>query len=124
MVLTRLLDVTLTLSTCNLAFRGHKETVYGNDSCPKGIFLSIVELLAKYDPILQELLSKPKGQIKYLSPKIQNELISVLVQKVENALRLSNLAILSIENSMARNLNFDDVINTFAEQKVRRKEFK
>ena len=37
--------------------------------------------------------------------------------------RLNNLAILSIENSMARNLNFDDVINTFAEQKTRRKEF-
>lgn len=85
-VLTRLLDVTLTLSTCNLAFRGHRELVYAHDSGPKGNFLSIVELLAKYDPILQELLSKPKGQIKYLSPKIQNELIAVLVQKVENAL--------------------------------------
>ncbi|XP_049306337.1 zinc finger MYM-type protein 1-like [Bactrocera dorsalis] len=85
-VLTRLLDVTLILSICNLAFRGHKETVYGNDSGPKGNFLSIVELLAKYEPILQELLSKPKDQIKCLSPKIQNDLIAVLVQKVENAL--------------------------------------
>lgn len=37
--------------------------------------------------------------------------------------RLRNLAILSIENSMARSLNFDDVIDTFAEQKARRKEF-
>lgn len=37
--------------------------------------------------------------------------------------RLRNLAILSIENSMARSLNFDDVIDTFAEQKARKKEF-
>ena len=37
--------------------------------------------------------------------------------------RLRNLAILSIENSMTRSLNFDDVIETFAEQKARRKEF-
>jgi hypothetical protein len=85
-VLSRLLDVTLTLSTCNLAFRGHREKADSNDPSSRGNVLSIVELLAKYDPILQELLSKPKGQIKYLSPKIQNELISVLVLKVENAL--------------------------------------
>lgn len=85
-VLTRLLDVTLTLSTCNLAFRGHRENADSSDPSSKGNFLSIVELLGKYDPILQELLNKPKGQIKYLSPKIQNELISVLVLKVENAL--------------------------------------
>ena len=78
-VLSRLLDVTL--STCNLAFRGHRENT---DS--KGNFLRIVELLGKYDPVLQELLRKPKGQIKYLSPKIQNELISVLVLKIEKAL--------------------------------------
>lgn len=37
--------------------------------------------------------------------------------------RLSGLAILSIEHSMAGCLNFDDVINTFAEQKARKKEF-
>ena len=37
--------------------------------------------------------------------------------------RLRSLAILSIEHSKARNLNFDDFINTFAEQKARKKEF-
>lgn len=37
--------------------------------------------------------------------------------------RLRNLAILSIENSMPRSLNFDDLIDTFAEQKARKKEF-
>ena len=37
--------------------------------------------------------------------------------------RLRSLAILSIEHSKARNLKFDDIINTFAEQKARKKEF-
>ena len=37
--------------------------------------------------------------------------------------RLRNLAILSIEHAKARNLNLDDVINTFAEQKARKKAF-
>ncbi|XP_026481919.1 zinc finger MYM-type protein 1-like [Ctenocephalides felis] len=81
-VLSRLLDVTLTLSTCNLAFRVHRENV---DSSSKGNFLSIIELLAKYDPILHELVSKPKGQVKYLSPIIQNELIYVLTLKLQDA---------------------------------------
>lgn len=34
--------------------------------------------------------------------------------------RLNNLAILSIENDVAHNLNFDDVIDTFAARKARK----
>ena len=48
-VLTRITDVTLTLASCNLAFRGHREKV-GEPS--SGNFLSIVELLFRYDPVL------------------------------------------------------------------------
>ena len=48
-VLTRITDVTLTLASCNLAFRGHPEKV-GEPS--SGNFLSIVELLSRYDPVL------------------------------------------------------------------------
>lgn len=80
------LMLSLTLSTCNLVFRDHREKADYNDTSSRGNFLSIVELLGTYDLILQELLSKSKGQIKYLSPKIQNEFISVLVLKIENAL--------------------------------------
>ncbi|GBP48726.1 hypothetical protein EVAR_88187_1 [Eumeta japonica] len=60
-VLSRLLEVTLILSTCNLAFRGHREKADSYDPSSLGNFLSIIELLRKYDPILQELLSKPKS---------------------------------------------------------------
>ncbi|GBP82999.1 hypothetical protein EVAR_58446_1 [Eumeta japonica] len=45
------------------ALRGYREKADSNDPSSLGNFLSsIVELLGKYDPILQELLSKPKGQ--------------------------------------------------------------
>lgn len=80
-VIDRLLNITITLATCNLPFRGHREQIGINDG-QNGNFLSIVELLANYDPILKELIEKPAGSIRYLSPTIQNELINLLSQTV------------------------------------------
>ena len=48
----------------------------------KGSFLSIIQLLAKYDTVFDKLLQLPKGSPKYLSPLIQDELISVLAEEV------------------------------------------
>lgn len=42
-VLTRVTDITLTLASCNLAFRGHREQV---GELNNGNFLSVIELLA------------------------------------------------------------------------------
>lgn len=70
---------TLTLATCNLAFRGHRD-ILGQQNC--GNFLAIIELLASYDPVLEELIKRPEGSVKYLSPIIQNELIYILSQRV------------------------------------------
>lgn len=70
-------SMTLTLSNCNLAIRGHREKVYGHNSSPKGNLLSIFELLAKHDRILQKLLSKSKVQIKY--SKVQKYKLSLLL---------------------------------------------
>lgn len=68
-------------STGFLAFRGSKENI---EELNKGNFLSVIELLTKYDPILSELLAKPTGSIKYLSHQIQNEVISLLGQEVHD----------------------------------------
>uniref|UniRef100_A0A8C3G567 Uncharacterized protein n=1 Tax=Cyclopterus lumpus TaxID=8103 RepID=A0A8C3G567_CYCLU len=46
-------------------------------------FLSVIELLGRYDPILQRLISS-ESKTKYLSPQIQNEIISIMAQKVQN----------------------------------------
>ena len=40
--------------------------------------MALVELVAKYDPVLKELLDKPKGSVCYLSPTIQNKVIALL----------------------------------------------
>uniref|UniRef100_H3AP21 DUF4371 domain-containing protein n=1 Tax=Latimeria chalumnae TaxID=7897 RepID=H3AP21_LATCH len=79
-VLERLINVTLTLSMCNLAFRGHRKVLGHANS---GNFLSIVELLAKYNPVLKQLVSMPSGSIRYLSHTIQEELIEILSKRIE-----------------------------------------
>lgn len=79
-VLTRITDVTLTLASCNLAFRGHREKI---GEVNTGNVLAVIELLARYDPILRELLDK-EGNVNYLSPSIQNELIALLSNKVQD----------------------------------------
>lgn len=79
-ILRRIIDVTLTLATNNLAFRGHREKL-GELHC--GNFLSIIHLLTKYDPVLKDILDKQECSITYLSPQIQNEIISLLSAEVE-----------------------------------------
>ena len=78
-VLERLGNVTLMLATCNLPFRGPSEELSKDN---KGNFLSIIQLFAKYDTVLDKLLQLPEGSPKYLSSLIQHELISVLVEEV------------------------------------------
>ena len=76
---TTALNVTLMLTKCNLAFRGSSE---GLSKDNKSNFLSIIQLLAKHDPVLDKLLQLLKGSPKYLRLLIQNELISVLAKEV------------------------------------------
>nr|CAI5852486.1 unnamed protein product [Callosobruchus analis] len=75
-VLHRMINVIITLVSCNLPLRGHD-----SDS---GNFMAISRLLSNYDAALKELLLKPKGEITYLGPTIQNEIISLLGTTVRN----------------------------------------
>ncbi|XP_026471498.1 zinc finger MYM-type protein 1-like [Ctenocephalides felis] len=75
-VLHRIINVIITLASCNLPLRGH-------DSDSEN-FMSILRLLSNYDAVLKELLLNPKGAINYLSPLIQNEIISLLGTAVRN----------------------------------------
>ncbi|KAF3833167.1 hypothetical protein F7725_026832 [Dissostichus mawsoni] len=79
-VVERIVNVTLTLASSNLAFRGHRE-VLGEGKA--GNFLSIIELLARYDPVLKELINRPEGSVKYLSHQIKDEIIYILSQRVK-----------------------------------------
>ena len=57
-VLERLVNVTLMLAKCNSPFRGFSEELSKDN---KGNFLSIIQLLATYDTVLDKLLQLPKG---------------------------------------------------------------
>ena len=56
-ILERLVNVTLMLAKCNLPFRGSSEELLKNN---KDNFLSIIQLLAKYDTVSDKLLQLPK----------------------------------------------------------------
>lgn len=84
-ILERILDVTLFLASRNLPFRGSTETL-GN--VRNGNFLGTVELVAKYDPLLNDHLRKVKEKrpstrvTHYLSPESQNEFIELCGDRV------------------------------------------
>lgn len=89
-VLYRLLNIIQFLAKQNLAFRGHREDIRGDDSGNRGNFLELVHLLAKYDPLLMEHLTKIKlgarVSVSYLSPETQNEFINLLGQQVRSTI--------------------------------------
>lgn len=66
----------------NLALRG-KSGLIGENNC--GIFLNTIELISHYHSLLAEhilTIKSKKGSISYFSPKIQNEIISLMGEKV------------------------------------------
>jgi hypothetical protein len=79
--LDRIIHLIITLSKCNVAFRGHREQ--DGDEGSHGNFLQFIHLIARYDPVLENLLSKPKGSTKYLSGSIQNEIIEILANRLK-----------------------------------------
>lgn len=86
-ILRRLFHVTLFLAERGLAFRGDSNKI---DHPSNGNFLGILELLAKYDPLLNDHLRKVRHsqeagtrlQVHYLSADIQNEFISICAAEV------------------------------------------
>jgi hypothetical protein len=81
-VLDRIVNVTITLACNNIAFRDHRE--HNNKELNRGDFLAVIDLSAKYDPVLEQLLEKPKGIITHLSPKIHNEIIALLAESIKS----------------------------------------
>ncbi|ODM89992.1 Zinc finger MYM-type protein 1 [Orchesella cincta] len=83
-VLKSMLQAALFLAKNNLAFRGTTEKI-GAPDC--GNFLSLIELLSHYHPPLARHIDRlEKGKTSYMSPKIQNEFLSLSANSVRKSI--------------------------------------
>ena len=81
-----LLAIIQHLAEINLAFWGSVDHLYVPNN---GIFLGLVELIAKFDPIMKEHLRRIQDDEihdHYLGKSIQNELISIMGSKVRTVI--------------------------------------
>lgn len=79
-----LIDVIVLLARTGHPLRGHRE---GPDSHNRGLFLEITDLLAQYDPVLQDHFENSPRNATYTSMGIQNELIAALYRSVMEELK-------------------------------------
>ncbi|KAL2998994.1 hypothetical protein AAZX31_09G133300 [Glycine max] len=85
-VLHRIIAIVKYLSKNNLAFHGTNEKMYEKGN---GNFLSLIEILAEFDPIMQEHVRQIKSnetRNHFLSNTIQNELIEMIAFQVKNSI--------------------------------------
>lgn len=82
-VLLRIVSIIKMLGESCLAFQGKTDKLYERSN---GNFLKLIQLLAEFDPVMQEhvrrILMKEEKKATYLSKNIQNELISIIFEKI------------------------------------------
>ena len=76
-------DCVLFLSKQGLPFRGHNESQAAGN---RGNFLELIRFVARYCPQLQKWLDSHPGNVTYMSSEIQDEMISIVANKIRSEL--------------------------------------
>lgn len=84
-ILNRIIDCIKFCGTHELSLRGHDET---DQSCNRGVFQDLVELLSKLDDKLDEHL-KTATVSKYTSSTIQNEILQCILEVFHEDLKVA-----------------------------------
>lgn len=86
-IFQRIIETILYLAEGNMAFRGINDKLYEPHN---GNFLRLIELIAKFDPVLKDHISRSAPTVEgtkrkhtYLSHTIQDELITKMAEKVK-----------------------------------------
>nr|XP_042705388.1 uncharacterized protein LOC101937683 isoform X4 [Chrysemys picta bellii] len=95
-VMEQLIDIVLCLVKDGRPFRGHNEKA---DSFERDLFLNLVNMLQKYDPVMAKDVQQSPRNTTYLSNRIQNELIvalhNVVQQKIASSLNGKMVSIIA-----------------------------
>ncbi|KAL4153894.1 hypothetical protein QTP88_001727 [Uroleucon formosanum] len=93
-------------SSGNTGLRGNEGCKNKNEHITEGNFIRTVKLMADFVPVLSKLLNDENLKIKYLSWKIQNEVIDLLATELRSI--LSTEKILRPLHGVSKNLKYKD----------------
>ena len=82
----RIISIVKYLAKHSLAFRGNNQKLYQSSN---GNFLGLIEMLAEFDPIIQEhvhRITNDEIHFHYLGSRIQNEIILLLASTIKSEL--------------------------------------
>jgi len=120
-IMYRLIDVTLCLGLGGRPFRGHIEK---SSELHQGLFLELVNLLKKYDPVLKDHLDNGPRNALYTSNHIQNDLIlsicNIIRRKISTELCGKKVSIIADETSdVGHNEQMSFVIRYYSSEQKR-----
>jgi len=98
-VLLRIIVVVTIVGKNNLTFRGNNEKIYQEAN---EIFLSLIKMIAEFDPIMQEHICRIKDDEihnLYLGHNVKNELINLLASEIKTKIIKKKLGMQNIIQS-------------------------